>query len=91
MTCITTNRKTDLDNDLIAVLANITAIDAAILAFATTGTKSYTIDSGTGRAQQVFNSPLEMITTRDRLIAQRNYLRRALNGTSVLRQQARRV
>jgi len=90
MTCITSERKTDLDNDLAAVLANITAIDTAIASFSLGGTKSYSFDSGTGRSQEVFNNPMEMIKTRDSLIATRNYLRRALNGTSILRQQARR-
>jgi len=90
MTCLTTERKTDLEADLVAVLANITLLDAAITGFALTGTRSYTFDSGTGKAQEVFNSPLEMITARERLIAQRNYLRRALDGTTLLRQQTRR-
>lgn len=90
MTCITTDRKTDLDSDLAAVLADITAMNAAITAVSVSGTKSYTFDSGTGRAQEVFNSPLEMISARDRLIARRDYLRRALSGTTLLRQQTRR-
>lgn len=91
MTCITKTRKTDLENDLTAVLANITALDTAIANFSLSGTKSYSFDSGTGRAQEIFINPLEMIKSRDQLISRRNYLRRALNGTSIIRQQARRL
>lgn len=90
MTCITTDRKTDLEDDLVAVLANITLIDSAISSFALSGTRSYTFDGGTGRAQEVFNSPLEMISARKNLVATRDYLRRALTGTTLLRQQTRR-
>ena len=90
MACITTQRKTDLENDLVAVLANITAIDASIASFALSGTRSYTFDGGTGRSQEVFNSPLEMLNTRKNLVATRDYLRRALTGTTLLRQQTRR-
>jgi len=91
MACITSQRKTDLESDLDAVLANITAIDAAILAFSLSGTKSYSFDSGTGRAQEVFNNPMEMIKVRSNLTATRDLLRRQLNGTSIMRQQARRL
>jgi len=91
MTCITATRKTDLEADLTAVLANIIAIDSAIASFSLAGTKSYSFDSGTGRAQEVFNNPMEMIKVRDSLTARRDYLRRALNGTSIIRQQARRL
>lgn len=90
MSCITTDRKTDLESDLTAVLADIIAMNTAISGVATSGTKSYSFDSGTGRAAQVFNSPMEMISARDRLIARRDYLRRALNGTTLIRQQTRR-
>jgi len=89
-TCITADRKTDLESDLAAVLANITAIDAAILAVSLGGTKSYSFDSGTGRAQEVFNNPMEMIKVRSSLIADRNYYRLALAGKTILRQQTRR-
>lgn len=90
MTCLTTDKKIDLEADLVSVLANITMIDTAISNIALSGTRSYTFDSGTGRAQEVFNSPLEMINVRKNLVATRDYLRRALNGTTLLRQQTRR-
>jgi len=91
MTCITQERKTDLESDLAATLANIAALDASIASFSLSGTKSYSFDSGTGRAQEVFINPMEAIKTRKVLISYRDYLRRALNGTSIIRQQARRL
>jgi len=91
MTCITTDRKTDLEADLAAVLIDITAMNTAISGVSTNGTRSYSFDSGSGRAAEVFNSPMEMIDARNNLIARRDYLRRALNGTTLLRQQTRRI
>lgn len=90
MPSITTDQLTDLQTDLTAVLAHITAIDAALTNFGLTGTKSYIFDSGTGRQQETFNSPLELIDTRSRLRAERDYLRRALNGDTIIRQKLRR-
>ena len=91
MATITTDRKTDLDSDLAATLAHIAAIDAALATGATlSGTKSYAFDSGTGMQRETFNSPMELIETRKNLVATRDYLRRALNGTTIQRQQLRR-
>ncbi len=90
MAQITSDRETDLEGDLAAVLAHIIAIDAALATAATSGTKQYSFDSGTGRQQETFNSPLELIGTRRNLVANRDYLRRALIGRTIMTQQLRR-
>lgn len=90
MTVLTSDQRTDYENDLAAVLAHITAIDSALTNFGLSGTKSYNFDSGTGRQQEQFSSPQELLDTRKRLIAERDLLRRILDGSSILTQKMRR-
>lgn len=91
MTCITSERKTRVENEITSIELKLAAIDSSILGVSLNGTKSYTIDSGTGRAQQVFESPLIMIAASERLTARLEYLHRLLNGTTIIRQQTRRL
>ncbi len=90
MACVTTDQLADITGDLTAVLAHIAAIDAALAGPMINGTKSYVFDSGTGRQQEVFASPLEMIETRSKLAATRDRLRRNVNGTSIMTTRLRR-
>lgn len=89
MPCITTERKTTLEADLVDILADIAAISAGIQSLALSGTKSYSFDSGTGRASEVFTDPIRMIQVRTELKAQRDLIQRQLNGTAVVRQVIR--
>lgn len=90
MSYINSTRKSDLESDLAAILAHIAAIDAAMATGATSGTISYSFDSGTGRQQEVFTSPLILVKTRAGLVATRDKIRRELAGRSIMTQQARR-
>lgn len=90
MACITTDRKTTVEADLVAIIAQIAAIDTAMTGPAVSGTRSYSWDSGTGRASEVFSSPLELFDTRRKLAATRDRLQRELGGQSFLRTQVRR-
>ena len=89
MSFITAERKTTLESDLIAIKLQITAIDSAMTGPALSGTKSFSFDSASGRAAEVFNSPLEMIDARRRLAATRDRIQRELNGVSFIRTQVR--
>ena len=90
MSCITTENKAKWTADLAAIIAQLAAIDATMLTVATSGTRSYSFDSGTGRQQETFSSPLELFTLRRQLAATRDKLQRLLNGTAVSRMQLRR-
>ena len=90
MACRTTEELLDLQNDLTAVLLQITALEAGILAGPVSGTISYVFDSGTGRQQEKFVSPIEASDALGRLIARRNRLRRALSGQSLTSLRLRR-
>lgn len=91
MGCITSERKTTVQADLVAVIAQIAAIDSAMSGGGVlSGTKKYDFDSGSGRTSELFSSPLEMITARQRLAATRDRLERELNGNSIIRIQVRR-
>jgi len=90
MSCITAERKSTLESDLVAIKLQITAIDTAMAGASLSGTKSYSFDSGTGRASEVFNSPMELIDSRRRLAATRDRIQRELDGQSLLRTQVRR-
>lgn len=91
MSCITTENKTKWTADLARTILMIAAIDAAFLDAADKATvSSYSFDSGTGRQQESFRSPLELIDALRRLEAKRDKLQRFLNGTAVTRMQLRR-
>jgi hypothetical protein len=90
MSYITTENKEKWTADLAAIISQIAAIDAAMITAATSGTKSYSFDSGTGRQQETFNSPLELVATRQKLAATRDLLQRKLNGIAISRMQLRR-
>ncbi len=90
MSYITTENQAKWTADLAAIISQIAAIDAAMLTAATGGTKSYSFDSGTGRQQEAFSSPLELISARQKLAATRDLLQRKLNGTAIVREQFRR-
>lgn len=90
MTCITSQQKTDLQGDLAATIAQIDAIDATLSNSVLIKTKEYSFDSGTGRQQEKFNTPMELINLRRSLVATRDLLRRKLNGTNVISQKTRR-
>lgn len=92
MTTITSDRYTDLQSDLTAVLAHITAIDTALASSGgISSTKEYSFDSGTGRQTEKFNSPLELIETRRGLVNERDRIRRILCGAGVMTQNTRRI
>lgn len=91
MTFITSQRKKDLESDLVAVLAQITAIDTAMTkATETAATVSYTFDSGTGKQQEVFRDPIKIFELRKSLVARRDLIRSQLNGTAITTMQLRR-
>lgn len=89
MSYITTENKTDWTADLAAIVAQITALDVAILSAVAKGTRSYIFDAGKGRQQETFESPLLMIKSRKDLTATRELLKRKLNGTAIVRSQTR--
>lgn len=90
MACITTDRKTTLEADLARVIKHIAAMETALDGPTLSGTKSYSWDSGAGRASEVFESPMIMIRQITVLEAKRDRIIRALNGGSLLRTQVRR-
>jgi len=90
MACRTSEELTDLQNDLIAVRAQITAIQAGILIGPVSGTISYIFDSGTGRQQEKFVSPIEASDALGKLMARRDRLVRALSGQSLTSLRLRR-
>ncbi len=90
MAYITSDRKAIVESDLASVLAQIAALQAAFLAYSTNGTDSYTFDSGTGRQQEKFTSPMEMSKVLSSLEAKRDRLIRELGGKLLLHQQLRR-
>lgn len=79
----TADELTDLQGDLTAVLAQIAALQAGILVGPVSGTISYIFDSGTGRQQEKFVSPIEASNALGALMARRDRLRRALSGQSL--------
>ena len=89
MACITIERKTTLQADLVAIKLQITAIDSGMTGPSLSGTKSYSFDSASGRSGEVFSSPLEMISARQRLAATRDRIQRELDGGSIIRLQVR--
>ena len=54
------------------------------------GTKQYSFDSATGRQQETFSDPLELIQTRRVVAATRDRLQRALDGLSSFTTRLRR-
>lgn len=90
MTCLTADQIIDLRSDLIAVLAQITLMNAAMIGAGSNGTKRYDHDSGTGRQSETFTDPLTMSNALDKLIARRDRLRRKLAGYSKLTLKLRR-
>lgn len=90
MACRTAEELTDIQNDLAATLAQITALQAGILVGPVSGTISYIFDSGTGRQQERFISPIEASDALGRLMARRDRLRRQLSGQSLTSQRLRR-
>lgn len=90
MGCITQDRKTLVEAELVAIIAAIVAIDAGMAGPALSGTKRFDLDSGTGRASEVFSSPLELIAARQKLAATRDRLQRELDGRLLIRAQVRR-
>ena len=90
MTCLTADQITDLRSDLVAVLLQITATEAAMVGAGSNGTKRYDFDAGAGRQSETFNDPLTMIAALGGLIARRDRLRRKLSGYSKLTLKLRR-
>jgi len=90
MACRTTDELTDLQNDLVVTLAQIVALSASIVKGPMSGTVSYNFDSGTGRQQEKFSSPMEANNALGQLMARRDRIRRALSGQSLSSLRLRR-
>ncbi|RKY08360.1 MAG: hypothetical protein DRP56_04245 [Planctomycetota bacterium] len=91
MSCIRTEDHTDWTADLVAVRAQITAINAALADDTVlSGTREYSFDSGTGIQREKFSSPQDLIQTLSTLLARRDRLKRLLRGNGLLRGAMRR-
>ncbi len=90
MACATAQQITDIQGDLSAARAHIAAIDAALAGPMLNGTKSYSFDSATGRQQETFSDPLELIQTRKGVAATRDRLQRSLDGLSIFTTRLKR-
>ena len=90
MSCLTADQITVLQSDLVAVLAQITLMNAAMIGAGSNGTKRYDFDSGTGRQSETFNDPLTMSNALDKLMARRDRIMRKLDGRSTLALKLRR-
>lgn len=91
MPWITADQLSYIQSDLAAVLLHIAAIDEGLAGpILAGGLKSFTIDSGTGKSQEVFGNPLELFALRKILCATRDRLTRSLNGETILTTRLRR-
>lgn len=90
MTCLTADQITDYQSDLDATIAQITAMQAAMVGAGSNGTKRYDNDAGFGRQSETFHDPLIMIDALGKLMARRRLLRAILDGRSTLTLKLRR-
>lgn len=91
MGCLTTQQRTDYTSDLARTIAYIALLDDAILSgLDSAATQEYTFDSGTGRQQEKFRSPMELLDRMKSLEARRDLLRRLLGCRVITQQQTRR-